>query len=181
MRIVLLVICFSIISYSKVDAQLKYLFAEDFTTIDSIGDVFEKFNFSISYENRLHNLKSVDGKQYYFQPESSTYYEIFEEKYLIISPMDSIIIKKSLSTAPFLYPRNKVFLFCIANLSSRKMYSINFAGKIIIENSYLSSSNAESFLLEKIDLKKRRVYIFNPKLNIRHQLEIKEEQKDAIL
>lgn len=177
MRIFFLVIIFSGIWHCKLNAQLKYLFSEDFKTVDNVGDVFEKYNFAISYKNRLQNLKSRDGKKYYFKPDRSVYYEVFEDKYLLISSLDSIIIKKALPTAPFFYPRNKVYLLLIRKLCKEKMYFINFDGKIIIENASLTSLDTECYLLEKIDLKKMKLYIYNSLKKIRQELEIHEEIK----
>jgi len=155
-----LILLFSLF-FNSAFGQLEYLFVKDYVSDKNKGDTYAQYNFSIKLENDIYNLKSIDGGKYYLKPHKRVYYEVFNDKVLLVTDIDSLFLKKGLSNAYFTFPRYKVYMFLIDSISNNKKYFVDFNGRIIYENNLSNDNKPNSFFIKSIDFQKREMLICN--------------------
>ncbi|MGC4104619.1 hypothetical protein [Ferruginibacter sp.] len=122
----------------------------------------------------MRSIKSINGKKVYFKPDKPFYYEIFNEKYLIASAIDSLVISEHLSTPPnFFFPRKKMFFMSLMKDSFGKFFYVDLNNEVIIENQAIGQIEKDYFFIKKIDINQMKIELFNPVMNLWKKYEIK--------
>jgi hypothetical protein len=169
-----LLLTFFLFTKVSLFSQLKLLIGQETKIINGI-EVFQEYKISIYRKNHVYNIRSEDGKVEIFTPKSSTYYEVFNKKYLLATEFDSSYIKGGSSIAPFFSSRNKVYILPLKTILKKEKYFVNFENKVINEEFAEDSFHGEYFMIKKISIKKRSVVIFNPKTKAYKKLKLQLE------
>jgi len=98
-----------------------------------------------------------------FKPPARSFYEIFDDTYLISTLVDTQFIKRGESNAYCSFPRRQSFVIPINNNENfETIYIVDFQEKIIMEDFKIEISTKQRYYsIKKIDLDKMEVIISN--------------------
>lgn len=157
-------IILSIFLSSHSSAQLVDLFSYKAVKNVNKEEVYDQFNLKVIYDNG-YVIKSIKGDTVIFKGEKIIFYEIYANKFLIASEVDSSYIKNGLSANPSFMSRNLAYIIPIESLqANKKMYTVNFRNKIILEDfkkDYDLYKNIRFYRIKRIDLDGMRISIYN--------------------
>jgi len=148
---------------NQVYSQLEYLPSKNFKYVDSIGDIYETYRFAVILEDGKYCIKDVNASTYLFKPDKEVYYEVFNNKYLLASYIDSMIIKKHLSTMYFYFPRNLLYIIPI-NKNFNETYIADLKGKLVYESiAPIAGDTSTFYFISNIDTKSLSIKLVNYK------------------
>lgn len=160
--------------------QLLSLTFNKFERDEKSNMLFHQFNFKVSYENGQYFITSLKNDSILFKPKQKSFYETFDNEYLLATPIDSRIIPKGSSRIYCMYPRSTVFIVPIDSINNlRFIYKVNLGKRIIMEDlesalpGYVIPTDYEFYKIKEIDIVTKKITIIN-KMNKENVLYLKK-------
>lgn len=134
MKKVILFFLLSFVSVKSVKSQLISLYRVKHTSTDKTL-FFEELNIKLVKEDNLHSLKTISTDSVIFKPQTKCFFEVFDNKYIIATYIDTTLYKSGTSISPEFFPRKKAV---IIELDKKRVphnfFLVNFQSNIIHES-----------------------------------------------
>jgi len=157
----LLLLLFFILFTLNSQGQLRSIFFNK-NEIDKNKDMlFHQFNFKLRYYKGERYITSLKSDSILFKPPKKSFYETYNNEYLISTAIDNRLIPKATSTAFCFYPRKYVYIIPIGNIENlTSVYCVNFNKRIIMEDfDFELDEEYKFFKINKIDTENMKITI----------------------
>lgn len=116
------------------NCQLLSLFSLKHSKDSSNNMIYDRLDIKVSYEKGIYYLKSLATDSIIFRPKIKCFYEIFNDKYIIATYIDTVLIPAGTSSSYSSFPRKKAIIITInPKTHSNEFYAVNFNSKVVKE------------------------------------------------
>ena len=168
---------FFVLLLQKANCQLVSLFSNKSVRDKDKNMIYEQFNLKVGFGDGAYFIQSLKNDSIIFNPGRDVYYEIYNNKYLLINFKDTLVISRYTSNAYYTFPRRLAYIIPTDSLENlHTIYTVDFKKNIVwndYEERYEIPPEYNFFKIINFDIEERKITICN-RNNKKIELQIKE-------